>query len=173
MNVRMNSKRYLGRVVFAWMALAVVLLCGCATRIQPPRDMVADKPLWQGKLSVRVAGAPAQSLSANFILTGDANEGVMELESTLGTTLAKMQWSEKSARLQTAQGARDYANLEELTLATLGAKLPLHAVFDWLSGRATPTPGWQLDLSERGIGRIQAQRSDPRPQVDLKIALEL
>lgn len=172
MNLGLSLNRHAGRVVRACLVLTASLLCSCATYVQPPRVNTPEIPLWQGRLLVRVDSTPTQSFSANFVLSGDSNRGAMELASPLGTTLAKMQWSEQSARLESAGAARDYGNLEELTFATLGAALPLHAVFDWLNGRATIVSGWQTDLSEWEAGRILAHRTTPTPKVDLKIALE-
>lgn len=96
----------------------------------------------------------------------------MELTTVLGTTVARMQWSATGAELQARGATRAYPSLSELTLATMGAELPVDALFQWLQGQPAASAGWQADLSQWNAGRIGAQRHSPEPRVDLKILLE-
>lgn len=96
----------------------------------------------------------------------------MELTTSLGTTVARMQWNAEGAELQASGSTRAYPSLAELTLATMGAELPVDALFQWLRGQAASSAGWESDLSQWDAGRITAQRLSPEPRVDLKILLE-
>ena len=128
---------------------------------------------WQGRIAVKVASTPEQAFSANFELEGGPHVGRMELTTALGTTVARMQWNAGGAELQASGSTtRAHPSLAELTLATMGAELPVDALFQWLRGQAATSPGWQSDVSQWDAGRISAQRSNPEPRVDLKILLE-
>lgn len=96
----------------------------------------------------------------------------MALTTSLGTTLAHMQWSAEGAQLQASGASRVYPSLSALTLATMGAELPLEALFQWLQGQTATSAGWQSDLSQWDAGHISVQRQNPEPRVDLKILLE-
>lgn len=127
---------------------------------------------WQGRIAVKVASTPEQAFSANFELQGSVQAGRMALTTALGTTVARMQWNAEGAELQASGITRAYPSLAELTLATMGAELPVDALFLWLGGQSATSAGWQADLSQWDAGRISAQRQSPEPRVDLKILLE-
>ena len=127
---------------------------------------------WQGRIAVKVASTPEQAFSANFELEGSTQVGRMELTTALGTTVARMQWNAQGAELQASGSTRAYPSLAELTLTTMGAELPVDALFLWLRGQSATSAGWQADLSQWDAGRISAQRQSPEPRVDLKILLE-
>jgi len=127
---------------------------------------------WQGRIAVKVTSTPEQAFSANFELQGSKQAGRMELTTSLGTTVARMQWNAEGAELQASGSTRAYPSLAELTLATMGAELPVDALFQWLRGQAASSAGWESDLSQWDAGRITAQRLSPEPRVDLKILLE-
>ncbi len=127
---------------------------------------------WQGRIAIKVASTPEQAFSAHFALEGSAQAGRMELTTALGTTVARMQWNAEGAQVQASGSTRAYPSLGELTLATMGAELPVDALLQWLRGQAAASAGWQSDLSQWDAGRISAQRQSPEPRVDLKILLE-
>ena len=131
-----------------------------------------ESGLWQGRIAVKVASTPEQAFSANFELEGSTQIGRMDLTTALGTTVARMQWNAEGAELQASGSTRAYPSLTELTLATMGAELPVDALFQWLRGKAATSTGWQPDLSQWDAGRISAQRQSPEPRVDLKILLD-
>lgn len=132
----------------------------------------SESGYWQGRIAVKVDSAPEQAFSAHFELEGGTQVGRMELTTALGTTVARMHWNAEGAELQARGTTRTYPTLGELTLATMGAELPVDALFQWLRGQAATSVGWQSDLSQWDTGRISAQRQSPEPRVDLKILLE-
>ena len=150
--------------------LALSVLAGCASR--PAAD--AAMPWISGKLSVRVEATvdkPSSSVSADFDLRGDGQNGELRLSSPLGAVLAATRWSPAAVVLQTGQGEVRYADLDELSRAQLGEVLPLRAFPDWLSGRPWPGApsslqadgfeqlGWKVSLQAFSAGRIEAVRA--------------
>lgn len=96
----------------------------------------------------------------------------MDLSTPLGTTIAQMRWSAQSADVLVSGQIHSYASLADLTSATLGAELPVDALFQWLQGLPATAPGWKVNLSEWEQGRVSALRTEPGPTVELKIILE-
>ncbi len=139
-----------------------------------------------GRLSLRVDATPdraAHSVAAAFELRGDARAGDLHLLSPLGTRLAQARWSEGGAVLTTPDGERRFTNLDDLAEQSLGERVPLAALPDWIAGRPWPGApsqaagagfeqlGWAVDLSARTEGRIVAHRAAP-PAVTLRIVLD-
>jgi len=151
----------------------VVLLAGCATPV--PIRSVSQAPStkqWQGRISVTVQSDPPRNMSAGFSLDGNARQGELNLFSPLGTTLATLQWNPTSTQWLQGSQQRRYDSMAHLTEETTGAALPMDAMFDWLEGRATPSPGWQADLSALNQGSLIAKRITPEPLVVLRIKLD-
>ena len=96
----------------------------------------------------------------------------MELSTALGTTMARLKWSAQEAHVVAGGITRTYPSLRELTLATMGAELPLDALLQWLRGVPASSEGWQSNLTEFDSGRFSAQRLAPEPRVNLKIILD-
>ena len=157
-----------------WASLwLVVLLAACST--SAPNRLVLQTPStkqWQGRISVTVQSDPPRNLSASFSLDGDAHQGELNLFSPLGTTLATLQWNPTSTQWLQGSQQRRYDSMAHLTEETTGAALPMDAMFDWLEGRATPSPGWQADLSALNQGNLVAKRVSPEPFVILRIKLD-
>lgn len=167
----------------ALVAVVALGLMGCAT---PPQRPPAN-PWTTGRLSLRVdatAQRPSQGLSASFELRGNGDAGELRLLSPLGTRVATAVWSSGRATLQTGDGERAFASLDELAVETLGESLPLAALPDWLAGRPWPRQpfraaadgfeqlGWQVSTAERLEGRVAARRESP-PAVQLRVRLDL
>ena len=151
----------------------VVLLAACAT--PAPIRSVSQAPStkqWQGRISVTVQSDPPRNMSAGFSLDGNARQGELNLFSPLGTTLATLQWNPTSTQWLQGSQQRRYDSMAHLTEETTGAALPMDAMFDWLEGRATPSPGWQADLSALNQGGLVAKRTSPEPLVVLRIKLD-
>ena len=151
----------------------VVLLAACAT--PAPIRSVSQAPStkqWQGRISVTVQSDPPRNMSAGFSLDGNARQGELNLFSPLGTTLATLQWNPTSTQWLQGSQQRRYDSMAHLTEETTGAALPMDAMFDWLEGRATPSPGWQADLSALNQGSLIAKRITPEPLVVLRIKLD-
>lgn len=151
----------------------VVLLAACAT--PAPIRSVSQAPStkqWQGRISVTVQSDPPRNMSAGFSLDGNARQGELNLFSPLGTTLATLQWNPTSTQWLQGSQQRRYDSMAHLTEETTGAALPMDAMFEWLEGRATPSPGWQADLSALNQGSLIAKRITPEPLVVLRIKLD-
>ena len=151
----------------------LVLLAACAT--PTPSRSVAQAPSdkqWQGRLSVTVQSDPPRNMSAGFSLDGDARQGELNLFSPLGTTLATLQWNPAITQWLQGSQQRRYDSMAHLTEETTGAALPMDAMFDWLQGKATASPGWQADLSALNQGTLIARRLSPEPLVVLRIKLD-
>jgi outer membrane lipoprotein LolB len=158
-------------------------LAGCATQ----REGTRPNPWTTGRLSLRVdatAQRPSQGLSAGFELRGNGDAGELRLLSPLGTRMVTAVWGSGRATLQTSEGERAFASLDELALEALGEPLPLAALPDWLAGRPWPKQpfralqdgfeqlGWQVSTAERLEGRVAARRESP-PAVQLRVRLDL
>jgi outer membrane lipoprotein LolB len=94
------------------------------------------------------------------------------LTSPLGSILGIMRWSPTEAVLEQNGSIKRFASTDELLAQTTGAAVPVSALFDWLGGKNTPTPGWTADLSQQSNGRITAQRTNPLPSANLRIVLD-
>jgi outer membrane lipoprotein LolB len=156
------------RVGMAVMLGACLALAGCATQ-SPPLLAFADS--WTGRLALQVEGYDAQSFSAAFELRGNSRLGELVLLSPLGNRLAQLTWREGHAELISAQGSRTSPSLDALLADTVGAPLPVAAIFEWLQGQQASAPGWDADLSAVAQGKIFARRHSPLPAANLRIAL--
>ena len=143
-----------------------VLLAACATPPQAGADL-------SGRLALRVAahdGAPAQSLTTQFELRGNAVAGELRLTTPLGSTAAEARWQPGRAELSSAEGTRSFAGLDALAQELVGQSLPLAALIDWLRGRPWPGApsvarndgfeqlGWRIDVSRFAEGWVLAAR---------------
>lgn len=151
------------------MGMVVLSLVGCATS-RPG----AEKPAayWSGRLALQLQSTPPQNWSASFELQGSAEQGQMVLLSPLGTTLAKLSWSPRSALLEQGADKTESSNLQSLSQKLTGTDLPIHAIFEWLQGRETSARGWDVDLSALNEGRLSARRMAPAPEALLRILLD-
>ena len=156
----------------AWRLLALALLlaalAGCATPRRP--DVPPGVQAWSGRLALNVDGA--QPFSAGFELKGAPSAGELTLFTPLGGTAGVLTWAPGSAMLRSGKETRQFDSLDALATEVTGTPLPIAALFDWLEGRATEVPGWQVDVSQVGQGRLRAQRNSPPPAADLRVAFE-
>ncbi|MEP6790686.1 MAG: lipoprotein insertase outer membrane protein LolB [Ramlibacter sp.] len=130
------------------------------------------KGVWAGRLGLQVESSPPQSFSAGFELKGNPKAGELALFNPLGGTLAVLSWDQDSATLRSGSQTSQFESLDALVSRVAGTAIPVAALFDWLAGTNTPVAGWQADLSQLAQGRIRAQRMDPAPAADLRLALE-
>ena len=143
-----------------------------------------ETALWRGRLALQVvsgstlaqgeSGAPAQaqSFSASFELTGNAQTGGLLLYSPLGTTVANLTWTAQTATMLANGETRSFSSLAELLRQATGTEIPVASLFAWLAGDNIATPGWLADLSQQALGRVIARRSDPLPAVELRLILD-
>lgn len=150
-----------------WLALPLWLL-GCA---QPQQQIIGAQDAWSGRISLQVEGQASQSFSAAFELQGNAHKGGLVLISPLGSRLAQLEWQDGHAQLTTAQETRNSHSLDALLEEVTGTQIPVAALFQWLNGVHSTTPGWRADLSNLEQGRLVAHRDTPAPQAILRIAL--
>jgi len=160
-----------------WLAalLTGFMLLGCATPSRPAKVLGAEQvspPEWRGRISVQVQGEAPSSMSASFLLRGDAKNGELDLYSPLGTTLGALQWTPQFVQLSDGSKHQYFSSLAELTEKTTGAALPIDAIFAWLQGRDVSTMGWTADLSAISQGSLTARRTIPSPEVTLRIKLD-
>ena len=163
-------------VRIATFLFATLLVAACAhkqgaTSINDTQNE-AKTSFWAGRISLQIQSEPVQAFFAGFELKGQADSGELTLISPLGSILGIMRWSPTEALLEQNGSIKRFTSTNELLAQTTGAAVPVSALFDWLVGKNTPTPGWTADLSQQGNGRITAKRTEPVPQADLRIVLD-
>jgi outer membrane lipoprotein LolB len=163
-----DARRWAG----AWLAALALALAGCASAPKPPATFDAATGPWSGRLALQVQDRPDESFSGGFELKGSALAGELQLFSPIGGTLAVLDWQPGRARLQSSARTREFGSMDALLAEIAGTSIPVHALFDWLRGIATPVAGWQADLSQLAQGRIAAKRLDPPPEANLRLVLE-
>ena len=84
----------------------------------------------------------------------------------------RLRWSPQAALWLEGDQQRSFDSLSRLTEKATGAALPIHQLFDWLEGRAVTLPGWQADLSGLQQGFLVVRRTDPAPEVVLRIKID-
>lgn len=167
----MTSRALLYSLLFA-----IFLVAGCAHKqgvagINNTQNEVKTS-FWAGRISLQIQSEPIQAFFAGFELRGQPDNGELTLTSPLGSILGIMRWSPGEATLIQGGNTRRFASTDELLAQATGAAVPVSALFDWLAGNNTPTPGWMADLSQQSSGRITAKRVNPAPQADLRIVLD-
>jgi outer membrane lipoprotein LolB len=155
--------------VWSAAAACALLLGACAAPRTPSAPGVQS---WNGRLALNVEGQASQSFSAGFELKGAPETGELRLTNPLGGTAAVLSWAPGRATLESSGNTRQFPSLEALAQEATGAPIPVAALFDWLAGRATAVPGWQVDLSQVAEGRLRAQRTTPPPPADLRLVFE-
>ena len=174
-----NGCRHAG---FAILLIATLFIAGCAYTTRTEGQNEAEVAQWRGRLALRVepdslpsvgdSGGPSQSFSASFELAGNAQTGGLLLFSPLGTTLAELTWTAQTAFMRANGETRSFNSLSELLRQATGTEIPVASLFAWLAGNHVTTPGWLVDLSQHGRGRVVARRSDPMPAVELRLIFE-
>ena len=166
----MNVSRRLtwqGLTAIGWMAVTA-----CASR--PAQVLSSTEFFRSGRLSLKIASTPPQSLSAGFELKSQQQSGELKLFNPFGSQLAILQWEPGLARLE--QGGQTWQNnsLDALLIQFTGTTLPIMALIDWLQSRPTESPGWVADLSRVQEGRLNVQKTptSTQPAVSLRLILE-
>jgi len=159
------------RLLAACLVLACVLLAACSTPAKR-QQYVTPNDVWEGRLSVQVAGDAPQRVSADFFLEGTARRASLTLNSPLGTRIARMQWDDTSATLEMGDQKRSFESVDAMTESSLGSALPMQAFFSWLSGRPEAAPGWEIQTLDMVQGRIRARSVDRTPAVQIDLLLE-
>ena len=177
-----------------WLTAALVGgLSACA--VIPPVAVSTHSDILSGRMTVRIDALPssaanpeptvASAVSAAFELSGNAERGGLDLNTPLGTTLARARWEPGSVIVNTPQGSSTHADLNAMTRALLGEDLPVAALFDWLRGRPWPgaamTPsssgtefaqlGWDVNLTQFSDSWVSARRAQI-PAVTVRVKLD-
>ena len=160
-----------GRLFAACLVLLCALLVACSTPTKR-QEYVTPHDVWEGRLSVQVAGEPPQRISADFFLEGTARRASLTLNSPLGTRLARMQWDASSATLEVGDQKRSFESVDAMSTHSLGSALPMQALFAWLQGRPETAPGWEIQTLDMLQGRIRARSVDRTPAVQIDLVLE-
>lgn len=164
------------RTLLSSLLIATFLIAGCAHKqvdasINDARNE-GKISFWAGRISLQIQSEPVQGFFAAFELKGRSDNGELTLISPLGSILGIMRWSPTEATLEQNGSTKRFASTDELLTQTTGAAVPVSALFDWLDGKNTATPGWTADLSQQVNGRIIAKRTSPAPQADLRVVLD-
>jgi outer membrane lipoprotein LolB len=171
-------------------AVLAAVVCGLSACSVIPKPTVGEAPseVLSGRMTVRidaVATNAASAVSAAFELSGNAERGGLDLNTPLGTTLARARWEPGSVTVNTPQGSSTHADLNAMTRALLGEDLPVAALFDWLRGRAWPGApvtssssaaefaqlGWDVNLTQFSDSWVSARRVQI-PAVTVRIKLD-
>jgi len=159
-----------------WVALATFVLAaamsGCASAPRSAAAPGVQTGPWSGRMSLQVQDQPSDSFAAFFELSGSSQAGELSLFSPLGGTLAVLTWQPGRATLQAGSNVTRYDSVDELLRRASGTRIPVTALFDWLSGVQTQVAGWTADLSDWPSGRVQAKRIEPLPEADLRVILD-
>ena len=148
----------------------LALLAACAS--PPPRAQNNALPSWSGRLGLQVESEPPQNYQAAFELQGSVAAGELTLFSPLGGVLAQLQWDAQQATLVRGEQRWQQRSVDQLMQQLVPDAVPLASLFDWLQGRQTADPSWQVDLSALPQGRVFAQRLQPLPRAQLRVVLE-
>lgn len=172
----------------ALIAASVVFgLSACAA--YRPAVTAPDNPVFSGRMTLRIdasAAVPARALSAAFELSGNARQGRLDLNTPVGTTLARARWEPGNVAVSTPQGDSQHDDLSSMTRVLLGEDLPVVALFDWLRGRPWPGApslpavlpsanfkqlGWDVNLADFSKHSVSARRAEA-PAVLLQVKLD-
>ena len=159
------------RLLAVCLALLGAMLVACSAPSKR-QEYVTPNDVWEGRLSVQVAGDAPQRISADIFLEGTARRASLTLNSPLGTRMARMQWDATSATLESGDQKRSFDSVDAMTTHSLGSALPMQAIFAWLHGRPETAPGWELQTLDRLQGRIRARSVDRTPAVQIDLLLE-
>lgn len=157
------------RAMLRWGGSAALALTACSL----PRQTYSPKAgLWRGRIALQTEDEPPQSHVANFELRGSAEAGSLDVFSPLGSVLARLRWDAQQATLDDGKNTYASDTLDELAARIFGSPIPVQALFAWLDGNAQQEPGWLVDLSRFGEGRISAVRQQPLPRATLRVILQ-
>lgn len=172
MNKAAGANGTVVRMVRFFVALAIILIAGCASITGARGSFNSKSAYWQGRLALTVHSTPVQAFSANFELQGNDQTGSLVLSTVLGSTLARIEWTDTTATLISGNDARAFESLPVLLRQTVGTDLPVASLFAWLQGQATATPDWDADFTQLDQGRLNARRTTLVDPAELKIILE-
>ena len=134
--------------------LLALLVCACAApELKPPGVVEFD-------LAGRIAAHYASDAFTGNLVWRHAQTGdEMILSTPLGQGVARIVREGEAVQLTTAEGKQYSApDAESLTERTLGFRLPLEGLADWVQGRASPDLPARVDKGPDGRLRSLEQR---------------
>ena len=165
---------------------AVLLVAGCA-EMQFQRPQAEAEFELSGRIAVRFRD---ESSTGNFAWRHGARNDEVMITSPLGQGVARIVRDGESVTLTDAQGREHRAaDAEALTEQTLGFRLPLAGLADWVRARPGPGPsqvrkddggriteleqsGWKIEYLEWGEdGRLPARMKLSYPGLELRLAI--
>jgi outer membrane lipoprotein LolB len=182
----------------AGMIVGAQVLCACSTLAPAP----TVERQYVGRFSVVTSLAGTRdSGSGRFKLAVEGQAIVLDLDSPLGATLARIEVDPHGARLTAPSdsGPREVrgANAEALTYEVLGWPLPVAGFRDWIDGRPVASrpssqhtsdagevfeqDGWTISVLERFQGQAGAPRrlvferpetKEPAPAITVRLVLD-
>jgi outer membrane lipoprotein LolB len=167
--------------------LAALLSACVSIPDEEPGAPSAEGFVVKGRVAVRYG---EEAASGRLFWNHAADKDVLLLSNPVGQGVAELRGSREGYQLRTADG-KEYsaADPEELTEQTLGWRLPLQGLPEWIRGRALKNVpaeekkedgrlaelrqlGWQIDYlawDDRGLPqRLRLRRAD----LDIRMAIE-
>lgn len=146
---------------------------------------------FSGRLSLRVHQPSTGATDGGTLLfefEGTPQEGVLVLNTVIGTAVANARWNPQGAEIVTPRGRQTGQSLDEVATALLGQALPLAAILQWV--RAEPWPlaphernaegfdqlGWSVSLQswhERVVTARKHAQPDRRLDLDITVRARL
>lgn len=135
-------------------AAALLLAAGCAqVELKPPATVEFDLT---GRIAARY-GSEAFTGNVNWRHAGSGDE--MLISTPLGQGIARIVREGEAVELTTAEGKSYRApDAESLTERTLGFRLPLEGLADWVQGRPSPDAPARVERAPDGRVRSLEQR---------------
>lgn len=165
-----------------------VLLCitACATQ-QPSPARLEQLPAYytvNGRIAVQAQG---RGYSAQFAWTHQGGRDDIDISNPLGQVVAQLKLTPQGATFFDSDAVPQAADdIETLTAARLGWRLPVAGMRHWLLGLAEPTrhaawqpseigpvleqDGWRIQF-EQHDGRAPSRMTLRRPDLEVRIAL--
>lgn len=154
-------------------AACALLLAACASTPPPER-------IYSGRFAATAErGAERQSVSGRFTVAVQGPRQVLELATPVGTTVARVQ-IEPGRATATGPGQLSISgtDADALIEQTLGWRLPVAGLADWLAGRPDPArpstwlapdrrfeqDGWTVSIEERAAAGTPRRLLLERPQ---------
>jgi len=157
-------------VKWGWLA-AAALVAGCAqVEIKPPQGPL-DFDL-TGRIAARYG---SESFTGNIAWRHARGGDEMLLSTPFGQGVARIVRDGDAVQLTTADGKQYRANdAEDLTEQTLGFRVPIVGLAQWVQGRSSPeleNRGWKVEVQEHDEQRRPMRLRATYRSIDLRLAV--
>jgi len=168
-------------------ALAAALLLAACAQMEFQRPEADTEFELSGRIAVRFKD---ESSTGNFAWRHGARNDEVMITSPLGQGVARIVRDGEAVTLTDAQGREHKAaDAEALTEQSLGFRIPLAGLADWVRARPGPGPsqvrkdgegriseleqsGWKIEYQEWGAdGRLPARMKLTYPGLELRLAI--